>query len=385
MKVEKIIQNLRLQSKDAELDKKESDSLLNKILSNTDSKRNILNLSKFRINFSSINFDFKSRAAIATMSFVLVSIVGLSGLYIHLNNQNPSILPDEVLESAQDGEIVLSSTLSEDERIREYVEKVGGSFVDDPGIVPNEYTLILKDGVTKEQAEQYTTEKGVELVSYDSTLGFIHISTDDNFDQDSLTDSDLIESVDNVYTAIIAQYSNDPQLSKQWALETIESPKSWEAVEDYDNPNIKVAVLDTGACTSHPDLANIYISSKSMNPNVTSGEDTHGHGCSVAGVIASEINNGEGIAGVSPNISIMDYRIYDDNVYSDSIIAASSMLQAYEDGAQIINFSSSFGTYDPQILRFAIEYITERGVIVVASSGNSATSKPFTLQRIPRL
>src|SRR5262249_29589745 len=78
------------------------------------------------------------------------------------------------------------------------------------------------------------------------------------------------------------------------------------------NPDLIVAVADTGIDISHPDLAsNIYANPGAVHPgypndihgyNVAENNndvtDVLGHGTQMAGLIAAAMNNGTGISGV---------------------------------------------------------------------------------------
>jgi len=86
------------------------------------------------------------------------------------------------------------------------------------------------------------------------------------------------------------------------------------------NPNISVAILDSGVDTLHPDLiANLVLPGFDAVYDSTNGAaytdlDEQGHGTACSGIVAAEANNNEGIAGVAPLCKIIPVRVF---VYID--------------------------------------------------------------------
>ena len=91
----------------------------------------------------------------------------------------------------------------------------------------------------------------------------------------------------------------------------------------------------------------------------------HGHGTFCAGLIAA----------VAPEAMIMPLRVFDDNGAADAFVIARAIHYAVQHGADVINMS--FGlTSDMKVVKRAVAFAIERGVIVVASAGNSNTNAP---------
>ena len=68
---------------------------------------------------------------------------------------------------------------------------------------------------------------------------------------------------------------------------------------------VKIAVIDTGLDLSHPDLAGKVVRASSF---LSWGERAFTgdvHGTAVAGVIAADANNGQGIVGVAPDAELL--------------------------------------------------------------------------------
>jgi subtilisin family serine protease len=109
-------------------------------------------------------------------------------------------------------------------------------------------------------------------------------------------------------------------------------------------------------------------------------DDEHGHGTLVAGVIAATEGNGEGIAGVAPEASIMPIRVLDDVGAGQGRNVDAGIRWAVDNGADVINLSlesvkqedgSSVGPGAPTE---AVRYAWQHGVVVIAASGNNGSS-----------
>ena len=114
---------------------------------------------------------------------------------------------------------------------------------------------------------------------------------------------------------------------------------TWGVKMIYDDPtltktsggsDIKVAVLDTGVATNHPDLQRRVVQCKDFTVARFSVidskcDDKNGHGTYVAGIIAADGGvNGEGIYGVAPDAEIYAYKVCDVGgmCYADDVATA---------------------------------------------------------------
>ncbi|TDU69219.1 thermitase [Prosthecobacter fusiformis] len=123
-----------------------------------------------------------------------------------------------------------------------------------------------------------------------------------------------------------------------------------------------VAVLDTGV-TDHAMLDNSKITHIDL---VNDGEAPNGHGTAMTSLIAG-VDAQEG--GVAPASQILDIRVADTNGESNTALVAEGIMRAVDEGALVINISLGT-TGDSAMLRKAIDYAQDRGVIVVAAAGN---------------
>jgi len=156
-------------------------------------------------------------------------------------------------------------------------------------------------------------------------------------------------------------------------LNVIRMPQAWEITTGSDA--MVTAVLDTGADLDHPDLASRLVPGVDTVDGDGVPADEHGHGTAVAGILGAATGNGEGIAGATWRGGVMPVRVLGaDGTGSDSDIAA-GIVAAVDRGARILNLSLG-GPGDGAVLRDAVEYAVERGVLVVAAAGNESTDEP---------
>ncbi|WP_214835531.1 S8 family serine peptidase [Exiguobacterium sp. s36] len=167
--------------------------------------------------------------------------------------------------------------------------------------------------------------------------------------------------------------SNDSDLDLQSHHENIETKKAWDKTKG--SANVIVAVIDDGIDLNHEDLENNIIHPYDMvedsDETIPMGE----HGTHVAGIIAGQIDNYTGGAGVAPKSKIMPINVFEwDGAYSSDVIKA--IYYAVDNGADIINMS--LGSYYYSWLnQEAIEYAHDAGVVIIAAAGNDATDDPW--------
>ena len=169
-------------------------------------------------------------------------------------------------------------------------------------------------------------------------------------------------------------YLTDPSFSLgQWGIRKTHVDQAWDVTRG--SSAIIVAVIDTGIDANHPDLAGVplpgatFLTSPDPQCPVGSAIDDNGHGTHVAGLIAANGNNGQGIAGVAFGVRILPIKALDcqgSGLLSD---VASSVMWATDRGARIINIS--LGSSSAQsTLQDAIRYAVAHNVLVVTAAGN---------------
>jgi len=173
--------------------------------------------------------------------------------------------------------------------------------------------------------------------------------------------------------------NTEPLAAKQWYLEHDSAWSYWPAVPQLFS--IKVAVIDTGIDGSHPDLVGRVVAARSFVGG-SPFTDQQGHGTFIAGLIAANPSNNEGIAGIAFNAQLMIAKVVgaDGTVSLEGEVAA--IRWAVDNGARVINLSLGgvrdplnprLDTYSP-LEQAAVEYAYSKGVVVVAAVGNGPQS-----------
>ncbi|HEX3052428.1 MAG TPA: S8 family peptidase [Aggregatilineaceae bacterium] len=168
---------------------------------------------------------------------------------------------------------------------------------------------------------------------------------------------------------------NDPGISKQWALGVMGVYAAWDVTPG--EPDVIIAVLDTGIDLNHPDLDSHLLPGYDFvdddnDPSPVSASEYHG--THVAGIANAETNNGVGVAGVAWNARTMPVRIIGPQGATSADIA-NGIVYATDNGAKVINLSLS-GLGWSKLERDAVNYAAARGVVVIAAAGNDNESVP---------
>jgi subtilisin family serine protease len=185
---------------------------------------------------------------------------------------------------------------------------------------------------------------------------------------------------------------DDPLYTRDYAL--VDSPDD----HDIDAPDAwgtrtgcaKVAVLDTGIDTDHPDLApNVYKSADKPNNGKDddkngyvddtygwnaiegkgSGEDDNGHGTHVAGIVAARGNNANGISGTCWSAKLVAVKFMNSKGKGSTSDAIAGIDYAVKAGLKIIN--CSFGSSSKSsALHDAVDYAQDHNALLVVAAGN---------------
>ncbi|HEY9856723.1 MAG TPA: S8 family serine peptidase [Stenomitos sp.] len=169
--------------------------------------------------------------------------------------------------------------------------------------------------------------------------------------------------------------TNDPDLFQQYWLDKVKAPQAWELTKG--NPEVVVAVLDTGVDYTHPDLKGQVVNAPDFGANDEDSLDEGGHGTHVAGIIAAAGNNGEGGSGIAPDCKVMAVKVfkpfYDNGqylgFYADDLDIARGIYYAATHGAKIINMSLGGHGIAP-VIQSVCDDAAGRGVVVLAAAGN---------------
>lgn len=139
---------------------------------------------------------------------------------------------------------------------------------------------------------------------------------------------------------------------------------------------VRVAVVDSGVETSHPDLTGQVVFNENFVDN--RAPPAEGHGTAVAGIIAARADNGAGIAGIAPHARLLALRACwqaaADQTLCSSLGLAKALYAAIQQSAHIINLS--LGGPDDKLLALLLDQAQARGATVVAALPGSGGPFP---------
>lgn len=211
-------------------------------------------------------------------------------------------------------------------------------------------------------------------------VAVVLLQTDSQSDvsgQSILGESSAVEYVEADGWVYGTYESDDPDLYDTDRVYTAELLNLFEAWNyTVGDPDIVIAVLDTGIAFEHPEFADKILPGYDFFNKDDDPTDDHGHGTHVAGTSAARIDNGIGTAGVCGKCSILPVKVLNENNSGTWSGVAAGVTYAADEGANIIVMSlgSVAGT---RTIEEAINYAVEKGVLIVAAAGNINSNKDF--------
>ncbi len=251
-----------------------------------------------------------------------------------------------------------------------------------------------------------------------------------------LVEYDFVYAADGPVTdsgEVSGEVAGNEQLDEQWYINSVGIQAAWqlqlgsksqiflpkmleenpegEIPEDPQDPvllsggssDVVVAVIDTGVDYSHPDLrANMWHNPGEIPENGIdddqngyvddyygvdivagqgSGNDDHGHGTHVAGIIAA-VNNTEGIVGIAYNTRIMSVKAGMSSGYFSNSAIAAAVIYAADNGADVINMSFG-GSAISIAVQDALTYAYTRCVLVAAAGNEGLGNDVDHLTDVP--
>ncbi|MGW4201683.1 S8 family peptidase [Streptomyces sp. NPDC004726] len=150
----------------------------------------------------------------------------------------------------------------------------------------------------------------------------------------------------------------------------IGAPKAWAS--NYDGKGVKIAVLDSGVDSTHPDLKDQVVASKNFTGD-PDAEDRIGHGTHVASTAAGTgAQSGGKHKGVAPGAKILNGKVFGSSGGGDESTIIAAMDWAAEQGAGVVNLSlGGSDTVGVDPLEAAVNRLSaEKNILFAVSSGN---------------
>jgi len=210
---------------------------------------------------------------------------------------------------------------------------------------------------------------------------------------EKLKDNPLIVYAQPNYYFHITWHPNDPYYPNyQWHLYRISMEDAWD-IEQGGDSTIIVGVLDSGCAfedypvppyekdkvdsntTSYkilPDyneahfLAGFDFVNNDAHPN-----DNHSHGTHVTSTIVESTNNGIVLAGIAFNVTVLPVKVVNWFGIGTADNFALGLYYAVDHNVDIINISLAASSNPGVVVKDAIDYAANNGIIMIAGTGNS--------------
>jgi subtilisin family serine protease len=173
-----------------------------------------------------------------------------------------------------------------------------------------------------------------------------------------------------------AKSYNDPYFPLQRAVDAISVPAAQQLSLGR---GVRIAVIDTGVDTAHPDLRGRMEASINVVDSDAAQFALDRHGTAVAGAIGAVANNGLGIIGVAPQVRLLAIKACwetaaDGAATCSSLSLAAGLALAIQQRVQIVNLSFT-GPSDPLLERLVARAVAA-GIVVVAADMRRTTGAP---------
>ena len=242
--------------------------------------------------------------------------------------------------------------------------------------VPAEVIVGFEDGITAREQESIIAKHKGKILEREPALNavLVQVSAAHAFIARITKERTVEYAQPNYMTKALLSLAprpgytpKDPRWDEQYNLRLIGANYTW--VYERGDKRIKVAIVDTGIQYDHPDLKGNYISwGYDWVNNDSNPYDDNGHGTHCAGIIAAEMDNRKGIAGIA-QVSVMAEKVLDENGEGNVWDSARGIRHAADEGANILSLSLGTSSYS-SIYENACQYAWNAGCLLIAASGN---------------
>jgi subtilisin family serine protease len=152
------------------------------------------------------------------------------------------------------------------------------------------------------------------------------------------------------------------------------------AHEHAQGSGVRIALIDTGVDTRHPDLRGRIVRQRSFVDGHATSAASYRHGTAMAGLIAAVANNHVGIVGIAPLAQLEVFeacwqlRPDSDDAVCNTFTLAKALAAALDSGITLVNMSIA-GPQDP-LLASLVDVAIKRGVTFVGAAAEPADAFP---------
>ncbi len=256
------------------------------------------------------------------------------------------------------------------------------------------WVIKIKDSVSSFSALSGTIN-GIDeedSLEYEKIGDSLYCVTDDYEAAQALADSGVAEYVEETTYSYLSYVPNDrlyapsgsgsSASSYQYALKLLNAEQGWDITRGSND--VRIVVIDSGFDYSHEDGANIKAGYDYID-NRTNTYDYSWHGTACAGIIGATTGNSLGIAGAAPNCQVYMLRCFGlkDNEQGGDNMAIAKAIRDAVDVYDADVISMSFGSlYNPTYLYDAVKYAYDKGVIMVAATGNTGADYGYAKNKL---
>lgn len=185
------------------------------------------------------------------------------------------------------------------------------------------------------------------------------------------------------------QPGTEPLYNQQWDKMRMNASASGSYAVQPGRRDVVVAVLDTGAEITHPDLVPNLDFARSRafvdpsgaalsvgDPNPAAWDDKHGHGSWCLSAVAAPINS-FGISGVAPNVTLVALKVLGDTGQGSFLALANALVYAGVNKFDVASMSlggylrhADHGQALVIVVQRAVEFARTNGVTPIAALGN---------------
>lgn len=258
---------------------------------------------------------------------------------------------------------------------------------------PEQYFVKFVDNQTRKADMQWLASMGVrvtkEFKSTDAVLCDIDHRTDAALKAMRL--DPRVEYIEPNRERTLCYTPNDQFVSNQWSLNNtgqaggiagadISAFEAWDHAVDLEE--VLVAIVDSGIDYTHPDLQGVMwdggpeypyhgydIAFSDDDPMPEEGGIYAYHGTHVAGIVAAQVDNAVGIAGVAPNASIVAIKVSDGGPRFTVADVIDAFDLCIEIGVDVVNASFGHEGHSTPELE-SINGLAAAGIVLVAAVGN---------------